>query len=963
MWRQELARRQVFTLLIRNDAAHVIQKAWHASQYQDTQKNNAATHIQRLFRGYCRRVEYIVDVLDIIAVQSCVRRFIALQNYKLIKASFTRERRVAATCIQCCWRWKKARDASLEMKHSVYRKLSAIVIQSLVRSWIARTKMHQVKYEAVVYQCTINIQSMWRTFKCRMVLNLLRANRRSTLAAITIQAMTRRYLAKSYSMELKYDALVYKSAELIQAMWRGKRSRSLIGVMHFASTIIQSTWRRSVSICDFHIKRFCAVVIQSHWRRRAATKSFQQIVLTIRKVQNSCRRFLAKTKYQRRKIIVCKIQSTWRMWSALKELQRLKHFRTMYMNATILVQRIWRGYSIKNTFKLVKRDAVVIQSFYRCYHTCRHFNKAKQATVTAQSVIRQFLAQKQLLRLVEYRIEIERKRFNATVRIQAMFRGAIDRSILRHRHCSAIEIQRCIRGTLVKVDIYRLVCCIIRVQSVVRRWLACRTVCRRQDAIVRIQALARKFFAVGERRSLTLVQQKAVSEHSATLAIQSLHRGRLGRHMALRESSARKIQKTWRCYTVHVEYMLSILAAIDIQATVRRFQAIYHYKLRHAAIVCLQSFTRFALTKIKQQREIQCATKLQSFARMVNFRSILVRQKVEYENAILIQSYYRRYLSRSVNLRLHVATTTLQRYARGFLLRLQLETEGFAAVEIQRIWLGFTAREFFAWNVLAAIKLQSYFRREICKSLTKQIKNGNIADRFLAAKSATKIQLCYRKYRQHVRDISAATMIQRTAKRFLSQRMFSKVRRGILKTQCLVRGFIVRQNRSTQLRDQARRIETANEKALSNPNMKLGYRTRDSLNILVNSKSLAEIIDATCVLEVATRLSEVCCTTIADAAAPDILFSVIQTCNRSLPHLKLLQYILLTLSNVARFDKLVPTMASLLGVEVFLDLVQMFRDKDYIFCLVVSLLDRIIRSNIPKMVRFHSGTKGRQFSC
>jgi abnormal spindle-like microcephaly-associated protein len=252
--------------------------------------------------------------------------------------------------------------------------------------------------------------------------------------------------------------------------------------------------------------------------------------------------------------------------------------------------------------------------------------------------------------------------------------------------------------------------------------------------------------------------------------------------------------------------------------------------------------------------------------------------------------------------------------------------------------------------------LQSYFRGEFGRSIAKHIRSEHVADRFLAVKSAIKIQHCFREYRQYKKESYAVTMIQRMAKRFLSRRKFDKVRQSIVRAQCLVRGFVVRRKRSKKVIVQARRIGMANKKALTTPNMKLGRRTRDALEVLVHSKSLAEIMDAVCVLEVATRLSEVCCITFAEAKAPDILFFLIQTCNRSLPHLKLLQYILQTLTNVARFDKLVPAMASLSGVEVFLDLLQMFRDKDYVFCLVVSLLERIVRSNFEKVVSFHNAT-------
>ena len=57
------------------------------------------------------------------------------------------------------------------------------------------------------------------------------------------------------------------------------------------------------------------------------------------------------------------------------------------------------------------------------------------------------------------------------------------------------------------------------------------------------------------------------------------------------------------------------------------------------------------------------------------------------------------------------------------------------------------------------------------------------------------------------------------------------------------------------------------------------------------------------------------------------------------------------MSNVAKYDYLLPSMATVTGVEVFLDLVQMFRDKDAVFCLVVALLERVVGSSEEAMVR------------
>jgi hypothetical protein len=133
------------------------------------------------------------------------------------------------------------------------------------------------------------------------------------------------------------------------------------------------------------------------------------------------------------------------------------------------------------------------------------------------------------------------------------------------------------------------------------------------------------------------------------------------------------------------------------------------------------------------------------------------------------------------------------------------------------------------------------------------------------------------------------------------------------------------------------------------------------LHVLRTSKSLSEMLKAVEVLEMVTRLSEVCCSAFANEGAPDLLFSLIRACNRSLPHIELLHCILRTLSNVAQYYILLPSMATVNGVEVFLDLVQMFRDKDAVFCLTVSLLERVVRHSEELQVRLLLVRLGQQY--
>jgi hypothetical protein len=112
-------------------------------------------------------------------------------------------------------------------------------------------------------------------------------------------------------------------------------------------------------------------------------------------------------------------------------------------------------------------------------------------------------------------------------------------------------------------------------------------------------------------------------------------------------------------------------------------------------------------------------------------------------------------------------------------------------------------------------------------------------------------------------------------------------------------------------------------------------------------------MDAVKELEASTRLSVVCCQVFTKANAANILLHLIQSCNRSVPHMELKEHILLTLENVSRYPSLVGSFAHYKYAEVFLDNIQVFRDKDGIFCLAISLLDRISSAN-PHVAQYCS---------
>lgn len=254
---------------------------------------------------------------------------------------------------------------------------------------------------------------------------------------------------------------------------------------------------------------------------------------------------------------------------------------------------------------------------------------------------------------------------------------------------------------------------------------------------------------------------------------------------------------------------------------------------------------------------------------------------------------------------------------RGFYARLNLEIEHYAATEIQRIWRGFDRNVEYTCMLHSTLKIQSCARRYV-------------------------VEKAYRRLRLNQRMSRAARTIQTCFREYLARWRANMLTRATVRLQAAFRARATRQTRTKAIVSVAHRVHRANKRAQEDPTQSLGCRTSSALAILQASTSLAEIMDAVKTLESATRFSVDCCEVFTNANAAKILLDLIRACNRSLPHVELVHWILLTLENVGQHTTLLTGFADCKSAEVFLDKVQMFRDKDGIFCLSVSLLQRII---------------------
>lgn len=625
LWRQRLAQQQCATQIRRQQAATTIQNFWRLAQFKDVIKNEAAIQIQRAFRGYWSRIQYIIDVLDIVAVQSCARRLFAKRErarvvgalgalQRACRSYFARKklaerrqmalRTASAVRIQSVFRRLQAKKVAQFEREQVF---SATTIQSVWRRRLAQAIYIAVKFSKAQQLAAITLQSAWRRWKAQLLLAKLKWIKKRALAAFAIQSCYRMARARKVLDDRKQAHCREVAAICIQSSRRGYRTRLELRLMHFAATRIQASIRRWTQQRLFVLARLSAITIQVHWKTFIYAKEFKALVNDFRICQSVVRMWLAKVECQRRRTSIVLLQNFSRQWLARRKVEELRDEHARREIASIIMQRYWRGFCTFVKFRLVVQDATVIQSSFRRFLARKISRDRSQAVLRVQQAVRSAIARQRRRDLVAKKRAEEQARWYSAVRIQTLYRGYLVRREYQYLNCCALLIQSMFRGHIARIDYSLDIVDIVTVQCTVRRWLAKRRVWRRQDRILTLQCFLRCSLARIYLLKLVAAKQRADLEQDSTTTIQRVFRAFVARRLVLQESSARKIQKTWRCYTIHVEYMLSILAAIEIQASIRRYLSILHFDHKYFAVIRLQAFARLALHKLQRWREEDCA--------------------------------------------------------------------------------------------------------------------------------------------------------------------------------------------------------------------------------------------------------------------------------------------------------------------------------------------------------------------
>ncbi|XP_017585072.1 PREDICTED: abnormal spindle-like microcephaly-associated protein [Corvus brachyrhynchos] len=925
-------------------AATCIQRAFRdmRARKQQREMHRAATVVQKNFKAFRERQRYLSLKAATLVFQRRYRalalaRQHALEYQSLRKAAIliqavyrgVRVRRslehmhLAASTIQAAYRMLKDRRAYQNMRNA------AMVIQNCYRSYL-KGRDQRKKY-LIMKSSVLVIQAAYRGMKARQELKILH------VSAVVIQSSYRMYVQRRYYKQLCWAvtvtqqrfrakmareaamrnyAEIRKAVVCLQAAFRARKARQLYKA-NVAARRIQSFLRMHVERRRFLAKKAAAIMIQSMFRCQRARTHYtliQSSAVAVQRWYRSCLRARSqRAEYlaQRQAIVV--IQSAFRAMKARKTARQLRAARKIqsflqmalqrrkYIQlraAAVTLQSYYLMQKCKSQYKSYKRAAVVLQRHYRSHLTVKHqrmtYLQTRRNIILVQATVRGY---------------IERKRFHkikeSTIKLQASFRGFIQRQKYLQCKFSAMLIQQHYRAHRMRnIDQHRfhqMKKAAITIQAAYRGYKARQWVSKMRAAQV-IQAWFRGYKA---RKEYTSVLRAAlvIQSHFRTQQLQT-------RFLKMK-SCALTIQRVWRATRtarmVRQQYLAMKSAAVKIQLAYRQYRARRLLRKKHQAACLIQN----AYRGFKARRKF-------------------VQQKAA---AVIIQKHLRAWQEGRLQFKKYNETRRtvikLQALIRGYLVRKKISEQ-----KQKKRLLYFTAA---AYHHISAVKIQRAYRIHLTLKLAQiQISSVLIIQRWFRAKMQRKrflrdyqrlirLQRVVRGWLNHRHE--AAAIIQRNVRRFLACRRRRRFAVGIIKFQALWRGYSWRKMTDTAKTRALRcSLEKANEK--SREENKLGNRTAIAIEHLLKYKHLSYILAALKHLEVATRLSPLCCENIAQSRAIFSIFILIRSCNRSVPCMDVIRYSVQVLLNVSKYERTTRAVYEAENsIDTLLDLLQMYRGK------------------------------------
>ncbi|XP_075143505.1 abnormal spindle-like microcephaly-associated protein [Leptodactylus fuscus] len=832
-------------------------------------KHHAATSIQKCVKAYLQKKKYLRLRSATVCLQ---RRYRALILARSERANFLSVRK-AATCIQYTWRAYKARER-LKQKNR-----ATTLIQASYRMYKQR-------------ESYMALQQAARTIQLRFRANLLRNEAVMKFTAIRKAAAC---IHSAYrAMKKREEWRRTKAALVIQAAWKMHRDRKAFLQIRSAVVLIQAAFRSHLVRKRLKEAERSAFRIQNWLRRCRQTRLQRAQYLSMRAsavvIQSAFRGMLARR-------IVHQEKAARNLQAYLCMVASRRRFLLLRKSA-VKLQSCYRMHRMKKLYHKQRSAAIVLQTWYRSLIIMRQqrmeYLEVRRRVVCLQSAVRRFSAQRRFVKArcaailiqAHWRRHVQREIFfqykQAAVIIQQRYRA--HRLQILHRHyfmrlrAAAIVLQAAYRGSQTRVLLRRE-----KAACVIQRFYGSCTIRRNYLTLIRtVENLQRCLRAKQERARFIQTREAALyiqRRWRATLVSRNIHREFLQKRAA-----ATKLQSVYRGYVVRKEIYKMQHAACVIQATFRGFWHRQQFHRLKGAAVTLQQHFR-ALQQGRDER-----------LHYLQLKSSVIR----------LQACARGWLVRKQIARLH-RERQLLRFSSAVYLHL-------SAVRIQRFFRNHLVLKKARTQITYVIYIQRWYRTKI-----QQREYHNTRNKIVTLQRAMRVWF----QRRH----EAAIKIQRNFRIFLQRRKRTKVMSGIIKFQALWRGHQWRKAHDTKaVKNLRMRLQKVNEQTKDED--KLCNRTMVALNYLLTYKHLSFILAALQHLEVATRLSSVCCERMAESGAVKTIFTLIRSCNRSIPCMEVIKLSIQVLLNLSKYERTVCAVYEVENsVDILLDLMQIYREK------------------------------------
>uniref|UniRef100_A0A674A7H9 Assembly factor for spindle microtubules n=1 Tax=Salmo trutta TaxID=8032 RepID=A0A674A7H9_SALTR len=965
-YRGQRARKEIS---LKHQAATTIQAAFrkHREEVKFQAMRFAAIIIQRYFRSHIQmkqdRDQFLTLKDSAIVLQAAFRG-------RCVRHDFAKMKR-AASVIQASFRMHKE-----QVKFQAMR-LSAVIIQRYYRSHIQmkqdRDKFIKLRESAIVLQAAFRAYHIQQdAAKMKRAASVIQASFRMHKEQVKFQAMRlsaviiQRYYRSHIQMKRDRDRFIKiresaivlqeafremtarkqfqtecRAAVLIQSHVRKRLQRAHYKRLHWAVNTVQARYRANKKMIEdrkaLHIKRSAVVVLQAAFRGMLSRQRMREMHKAASVLQRSYRAHCERRQYLFLRSTVLAIQQKYRAIVAAK--QQMHHYQRM-RSAAILLQAAYRGQRARKEISLQHQAATTIQAAFRKHREEVKFQAMRFAAIIIQRYFRSHIQMKQ------DRDKLKKCRVSATV-LQAAFRGyrvrqdvakmcraatVIQSAVRRHQartrynktQASAVTIQRWYRSCNVlrrqRDDYLAIREAALKLQSAIRGTLA-RRLARRKRAAVKIQSVIR--MSIQRTRYLTL--------RTSTVKLQSHCRAWVARRRFLkRRTAAATLQKHYRGRQAQREqrslYLKTLTSVKTLQARVRGHIQLKRYQnLKRSAVtiqVCTKAFYRGMVERRRFQHQRASAAIIQE-----RFRAHLLcqRERAKYlemkksRAAVLVQSSFRGWVQKRAFQRQKEAALVLQRRVRAMQQakaeRVKYTRLKQATITVQAHCRGWIVRRQDSKHVfLPFCSCQRWLRARLQRRRYLEDRR-----RLVVAQRAARSWLARRHH--------AASTIQQAARTFLLRRREQRVQQGIIKAQALWRGHQSRKlhdNRKVvSMRHRLRKVseEVREEDRLCN-------KTSWAIEYLLKYKHFSYILEALKNLETATRLSPECCERLVTSGATLVIFTLIRSCNRSVPSMEVITYAIQVLLNLSKYDKTIEAVYAVENsVDTLLDLLQIYREK------------------------------------